>query len=556
LVFDLSRGVAESQASGFFPLPLERTLLGQLKTLESARTLDSAKGFFVKLAGAELGWAMTEELGRAFGKLKETGKPVVCHADGLTNSSLWFAATACSQVWLSPGGSVDSFGMGGQAVYFGGLLEKLHVQAEFLHMGRYKSAAEMFTESGPSEPAKESMQSLLDSMRETWKAGLKGARPDPRAADAAENGPWIPEEAQAIGLIDGVGFESDARQKLAELTGTDITAAGPVIEPPKKDVGPVSLIVKALFSEEKSKGPRIAVLPAVGEITYGGNSLSDDGIAANPFAQEIRRLREDAEVSAVVLRIDSPGGSALASDLLWHELRRLAERKPLVVSVGEMAASGGYYMACAAQKIVAEQTSWVGSIGVVGGKFTFGEALADYGVTAHTFTATGSDASKTRAAYESPFTPWDDAARERVSRQMERIYRLFLQRVAEGRKLPMAQVESVAEGRVWTGAQGAKNGLVDELGGLTRAIEIARELASAPSSLPAVLEGGSDPFESLLGLGSKDEQDVMLRRTAARQTAPWLQVLPMAERRQLGSLLPLLGEESVVVSLPYLMQVK
>jgi protease-4 len=246
----------------------------------------------------------------------------------------------------------------------------------------------------------------------------------------------------------------------------------------------------------------------------------------------------------------------LASDLLWHELRRLAERKPLVVSVGEMAASGGYYMACAAQKIVAEQTSWVGSIGVVGGKFTFGEALADYGVTAHTFTATGSDASKTRAAYESPFTPWSDAARERVSRQMDRIYRLFLQRVAEGRKLPLAQVEAIAEGRVWTGAQGSKNGLVDELGGLTRAIEIARELASAPPTLPAVLEGEADPFESLLGLGDKEEQDVKMRRSVSQQAAPWLQALAPAERRQLGSLMPLLGEESVVVSVPYLMHVK
>ncbi len=556
LIFDLSRGVAESQSGGFFPLPVERTLLGQLKAIDSARNLESAKGFFVKLGGAELGWAVTEELGRSFRQLKDGGKPVVCHADGLTNSSLWLAAAACSEVWLSPGGSVDSFGMGGQAVYFGGLLDKLHVEAEFLHMGKYKSAAEMFTETGPSEAAKESMQSLLDSMRETWKAGLAASRPDPRASDAAENGPWIPDEAKAIGLIDGIGFESDARQKLAELTGTDITAAGPAVEPPKKDSGPVALIVKALLSEDKSKGPRIAVLPAVGEITYGGNALSDDGIAAHPFTQEIRRLREDAEVSAVVLRIDSPGGSALASDLLWHELRRLAERKPLVVSVGEMAASGGYYMACAAQKIVAEKSSWVGSIGVVGGKFTFGEALADYGVTAHTFTASGSDVNKTRAAYESAFTPWNDAARERVSRQMERVYQLFLQRVAEGRKLPLEQVQTVAEGRVWTGAQGAQNGLVDELGGLNRAIELARELAGAPPTLPAVLEGEVDPFEALLGMAGKEEQDVSLRRGAARQVAPWSIALGLGEKRQLGALLPLVEGESVVVTLPFLLQVK
>ncbi len=557
-MFDLSDGVHESQTgSGFFPLPLERTLLGQLQAIEAARTAATAKGYFVKLAGAELGWAMTEEFGRALGQLKETGKPVICHADALTNSSLWLVARGCSEVWLSPGGSVDSFGIGGQAVYFGGLLQKLHVQAEFLHMGRYKSAAEMFTQSGPSDAAEESMQSLLDSMRETWKAGLSASRPDPRAADAAENGPWLPDEAKAIGLIDGIGFESDARQKLAQLTGTDLTEAGPAVEPPERDVGPISLLFKLLSGEEESKGPRIAVLPAVGEITYGSGGLSDDGITAQGFAQQIRRLREDAEVTAVVVRIDSPGGSALASDLLWHELRRLAERKPVVASVGDMAASGGYYLASATQKIVAEKTSWVGSIGVVGGKFTFGEALADYGVTAHTFTATGSDPTKTRAAYESPFTAWDDAARQRVSRQMERVYRLFLERVAEGRKLPIAQIETVAEGRVWTGAQGAQNGLVDELGGLARAVEIARELAGAPATLPVVLEGDTDPFKALLGFGDEEEQDVRLRAAElGRRTSPWLQLLLPEERRQLGSLSPLLGRESVVVALPFLLRVQ
>lgn len=559
LVFDLSHGVFESRGGGLLPLPAERTLLGQLQGIDAARTAETSKGFFVRLGGAAPGWATTEELGRALRSLKETGKPVICHADSLTNSSVWLVAAGCSEVWVSPGGGVDSFGMGGQAVYFGGLLEKLHVRAEFLHMGKYKSAAEMFTESGPSDAAKESMQALLDSMRETWRAGIASSRPEPRAADAAENGPWTPEEAKAIGLIDAIGFESDARQRLAQLTSTDITDAGLAVEPPKRDSGVVSLLFKLMRGSEETKGPRIAVLPAVGEITYGGGgALSDEGVAADTFTQQIRTLREDAEVSAVVLRINSPGGSALASDLLWHELRRLAERKPLVVSVGEMAASGGYYMAAAGHKIIAEKTSWVGSIGVVGGKFTFGEALADYGVTAHTFATSGADASRTRAAYESPFTPWNEEARRRVGHQMERVYKLFLERVAEGRKVSVEQVEQIAQGRVWTGAQGAGNGLVDELGGLGRAIEVARELAGAPATLPAVLEGEMDPFEALLGLGEDEEHDVRANvvAKAASRAAPWLSLLSPAERTQLGSLWPLAGRESVVVSLPFLLRVE
>lgn len=548
LVFDLTAGVAESQGGGLFPMPMNRTLLGTLHTLNAAKAASGPKGFFVKMGDVSTGWALAEELGREFKLLREGGKPVVCHADALTNDSLWFAASACSEIWVSPGASIDSFGLGAEAVYFGGLLERMHVQAEFLHMGKYKSAAETFTETGPTEPARESMQSLLDSLRDSWKAGISAHRPDKRAADAAENGPWLPQEALAIGLIDGIGFESEARQKLAEQTGSGVDDGALANGNDDSDRSPVGALIDLVMDSGDTRGARIAVLPAVGAIAYdGGGALSDEGIVATHFIQQVRQLRRDADVKAVVLRIDSPGGSALGSDLMWHELRRLAAEKPLVASLGEVAASGGYYMACSANKIVAEATSIVGSIGVVGGKFTFGDALRDYGVTAHTFTASGLDASKTRPAYESPFTAWDEAARQRVGRHMEHAYSLFIQRVAEGRKMDATAVEAVAQGRIWTGAQGKSHGLVDELGGLARSIALARELASVDESVPAVMEGQPDALAGLLGL-VEESGDGESKLALLQSIAPWVGALGTRQKQQLESYLPLMMQTEPVVA--------
>ena len=558
-IFDLSHSLPESKSGGgFFSLPQKRTYLGTLEALDKAEKAEHVKGVFVRLGTGTPSWSHAEELGRRFAALRGTGRPVLCHADGLNNRTLWLAAAACSEIWLSPGASVDTVGLGGQALYFRGLLERLNVKAEFLHMGKYKSAAEMFTESGPTAAAQESMQSLLGSMRTTWRQGLLEHRSDPRAADAAENGPWMPQAALAIGLVDAIGFESDAREKLAQLTGTQPNQAGSVLAGNEKEsVSPLGLVFRLLTESDEPKKPHIAVLPAVGAISYTqGGPIADETIAATSFVRAIRRLREDDSVRAVVLRIDSPGGSALASDLIWHELRRLGSKKPLVASVGDVAASGGYYLASAAQHIWAERTSIVGSIGVIGGKFTIGEALAEYGVTSHTFTPDG-QANEVRVAYTSPFTEWDDATRERVREQMAQIYDLFVERVAAGRNMPREAVEGIAEGRVWTGAQGKELGLVDELGGLSNAIAMARERASLAPDVPVIIDGEVDPLKELLGLSDDaDDETVRLALAGAAGrsltgTPTWMAALSSQDRRHLYSLMPLLGHEQVIAVMPF-----
>ena len=272
----------------------------------------------------------------------------------------------------------------------------------------------------------------------------------------------------------------------------------------------------------------------------------------------MRRLVRDDSVKAVVLRIDSPGGSALASDLLWHELMELRKKKPLIASIGDMAASGGYYLASAANRVVAEPTSIVGSIGVVGGKLVLGRALSNLGVNAVTFPASPEPGAAERAAYMSALTPWDDATRERVQRQMSSVYELFLQRVATGRKTTVDAVRPHAEGRIWSGAQGKERGLIDELGGLRRSIALARQLGGLDAQAPVVVEGGADSLlEALLvGEGADAAQLGMALERMQAARAPLLRAIGHELGPFIGGLNPLLGREPVLTVLPFALVVR
>lgn len=558
VVFDLGNGAPESaRADGWVPTPAERTYAGLLRSIEAVRDNAKVKGLFVQLGTSKYSWAQTEELGRAFGAFRSSGRPVVCHADSLGNTGVWLAAAACDHVWLSPAADVDSVGIAGESIYLKGILERLKVRADFLHVGKYKSASEMFTEDHPSEASIESMRFVLASIRDSWLAGIGQARKDPHAKEAAEGGPWDAESARAIGLVDAVGYQSDARKQLQDLTGRSSKdfASAYGLRGGKRGASRIAELLRAIAgSTPKESGPHVAIVPAIGGIAMeGGGGMSDDGIAADALTRSLHHLREDPSVKAVVLRIDSPGGSALASDLLWHELMLLREKKPLVVSVGSMAASGGYYLACAGNRVFAEQTSIVGSIGVLGGKFAFGDALAEYGVNTHLFTAQDDDKARSRASYFSPFQPWDDATKERIQHQMEQVYQLFLKRVAEGRNMQVPQVHEIAQGRIWTGIQGKERGLVDQLGGLADALAYAKQQAGLNPNATVTLEGGANPILKLLGLddgASEQEIRAAFARYQAEQPS-WYSLLKPAERQLVQSFYPLLQGEHVLTVLPF-----
>lgn len=561
---DLTRGVPEQATEGgLFGLPSARNYAALIEALAAIRSSDSIKGVFVRLGTSTFDWARSEELGRLLGQLRSGKRKVVCHAHSLSNSTLLLAVQGCDKIWLSPSGDVDAIGIAGQVLYLKDLLDRFKVQAQFLHVGRYKSAAEMMTQSGPSEAASEAMHSVLGSLRTTWLEGVAKARPDVQAkhANVAEQGPYDASEAKQIGLIDELGYESEVEQAVkAELGVEKIETSFGLLKRRDAAAEVIALIENLVgVADTASRADHVALIVASGSIAMEpGGVLSSEGIAFRPLAKAVRRVAEDDSVKAVVLRINSPGGSALASDLLWHELMKLREKKPLVASVGEMAASGGYYLASATQQIFAERTSIVGSIGVVGGKLVLSEALREFGINSHTFAANEEPGAAARATYMSALTPWDEPTKARVQKQMDSIYELFLSRVAQGRGVPVDTIRPIAEGRIWSGDQGLQNKLVDTLGGLDDAIARARELGKLKKDATVEVEGAGDTLLDLLSLDeSADEEEIRaaVQRWQGQPPSPLLQLSPEL-RPFLGMLQPLLQGENVLAILPHGITVK
>ncbi|MCC6216108.1 MAG: signal peptide peptidase SppA [Polyangiaceae bacterium] len=554
---DLTASTPESPAAGLFTAPASRTFVGLVRTFERLRGDDRVGSIYVRLGERSPSWAQVEEIARELAKLRTSGKRVTCHAHSLSNSALWLFAEGCDRRWLSPAGDADAVGIAGQTLHVKGAFDKLGVQAEFLHMGRYKSAAETFTHERPSAEAVESLGGTLASIRDSWRTSVASARGEGMAS-ALEQGPFPATEAKARGLVDEIGYESDALGEARQAAGTETLRPG---FGPRAAVGggfDVAELVRILSGADDAEGgrPRLVVVPLVGSIAMSGGGILDEaGITVKPVTRTLRKLAKDDSVKAVVLRIDSPGGSALASDLLWHEIDELAKKKPVVASLGDTAASGGYYLAVAARHVIAERTTILGSIGVVGGKIVVGPALARFGVNAVTVPASPEPGAAARAAWLSPFESWDDPTRERVHAQMRAIYELFLDRVARGRKLPLDTVRQIAEGRIWSGAQGKERGLVDQLGGLGDALSRARELGELDAEAPVSVEGVAASLLELLALDGPD--DASEERVAealgrlARRRAELDLLLPAGDRALVAPLAPMLAGEVVLAALPF-----
>jgi protease-4 len=549
---DLTAGAPESSGERLFQLPATRTYTGLVRALDRSLASKETAGLFVKLGSEQLDFARAAELGRMIARFREKHLPVVCHAHDLSNSSAAFVLRACSRIWLSPAGGVDTVGIAAELVHVKNLLDRLKVGVDFIHMGKYKGGAEPLTHTEPSAATREALSSTLGSIRAAWLEDVDRVRPGTSAA--LEAGPYAPEGAKAQKLIDAIGFESEALAEAKRLGKTTYVkpAYGPDVgEGSGFDLGQLVRLL-AGSAETAGSGPRIAVVPAEGAISMeAGGPLDSGGITARSLTKTLRRLQHDDSVKAVVLRMDSPGGSPLASDLIWHELMELRKKKPVVTSVGSMAASGGYYIAAGSQRIFAESSSIVGSIGVFGGKIVFGPALHEIGVDSFLIPANPDPAKADRAAYLSPFRLWDEPTRERVRAHMQGIYDLFIQRIVTGRNMQADAVRAAAEGRIYSGTQGKELGLVDEIGGLARAIDAARKLAKLDSDIPVSVEGPREGLLDRLLLGeSASESEVRAALLRFEEQRSLLRGLPKALRVHASSLSPLLAGESTLVALP------
>ena len=452
-----------------------RSLATRLRALAKD---DNLQGLLLRVDAVEISLPDLVELRDAMADFRAAKKQLHCHVENAVNAT-YLMLTACDKIGLAPLGSILVAGPAAMPVHVKPLLDKLSIQADFIHVGAYKGAAEPLTRDAPSKEMQETLGEILDRRYQTMVEEIAAARKlDAGTVKALiDTALFQGEAAKAAKLVDEVvAWEAFRDAVKAPWTKVEI-------EPDDKDQ--LQAMVKiarflGAMPPERPLGDHIAVVYALGNIIDGdGDGVlgARQEIASHTLVPALRALTRDDSVKAVVLRIDSGGGSAQASELIWAALEELQEKKPLIVSMSDVAASGGYYIASGATKIFAQANTLTGSIGVVGGHIAPAAALAKLGV--NTFPM-GRGKHATMLA---SLSPWTEEQKALMRTHMEAVYKTFVERVASGRKKTVAQVLPIAQGRVWTGAKALELGLVDEIGGLDAALAEARKLAKVDADM-------------------------------------------------------------------------
>jgi len=432
--------------------------------LARAAVDDRIKGVMVRISYLETGFAKIEEIGRLLKDFSRSKKPVLAFIiDGGLKE--YYLASFADKVIMFKGGMLSISGIGAEAVFLKNTLSKLGVQAEIFHIGDYKTASNTFSEDHMTPAHRESMQALIDDLYKAVIDGIAANRKLDAGAvkDILDRSPLAQEEYVKAKMIDSLGYEDE----LHGLLKTQYPEVN--FRTYAKTSAPLP------FSGAK----KIAVIFASGEINMGhsgGQSLlGDDVLGADTVAEQLRQARNNYAVKAVVLRVDSPGGSAVASDVILREAELLARKKPLIISMSDMAASGGYWISMSAQRIFAWPETITGSIGIISGKFVLKGLYDKLGIT--------KEIVKTSefAGMYSDYKPFSDREKEKIMADMQAVYGEFLKKVAGNRKLDVAAVEKMARGRVWSGQAALGLRLVDELGGLNEALAEAKKLAHIPA---------------------------------------------------------------------------
>ncbi len=450
----------------------DQSLTGVILQFKKAKVDDRIKVIILDINMHGAGWGKTEEIRDAIADFRSSGKPVYAYMEYAMDKE-YYLASACDKIYLAPPGELFINGLAADVLFFRGSLDKLGIYPDMVQVGKYKTAVETFTRKDMSDANREYINSLLDDLFNRYIEAVAKARgksaQDVRAI--IDDAPYNSARAKELGLIDGVAYRDEVEKELKTKLGY-------------KESDELRLVNGSSYSQVEpqslglDKGENIAVIYATGDIGSGKSENSPGGaqsIGSETLSKAIRDAGEDKSIKAIVIRVDSPGGSGLASDIIWHAVEGAKAKKPVVVSMSDVAASGGYYISAGANKIIAEPSTITGSIGVFAGKPVV-KGFYDWLGISNEWVLRGKQAGMFRETEK--FTPEERAKFEDLIKKT--YYEDFVPKVAKGRNKTPEYVDSIAQGRVWTGSQGVERGLVDEFGGLDRAVEVAKDLAKIP----------------------------------------------------------------------------
>jgi protease-4 len=547
--------------AGLFSEVVE-TMSDLLQRLKKAAADDTLDAVVLHIDGPQIGWAKLNEIRTGIAKIRQKGRKVYAWMEGAETKE-YLLASACDQIIIPESGMLMLPGLRAEVSFYKNLFDMLAIQPEMLRVGEFKSAAEPYSRTEMSPAFREEMEAIMDDYyRQIVEMISKSRSLTPEQVTAIiDTGLFSADEAKKAGLVDHVAYEDfitnlikgdqkDAEVKLIKTYGkkkidTDFSGFAGMAKM-------MNMLMGIEPTTRKSSNPKIAIISAVGPIMSGSSQsdfFGDETMGSTTMIKAIRQARDDASVKAVILRVDSPGGSALASDLMWHELETLDGKKPFVVSMGDTAASGGYYIAMGADRIFAEPGTLTGSIGVVGGKIALEKFYAKIGITTSTIQ------KGKNSGVLSTTKPWTDSERDAMQKMMNDIYAQFTKKAAAGRKMDVEKLEKLARGRVYTGTQALALGLVDELGTLDDAIAHAKKAAGLDPETKLErlnLPKPTSPFEALLG-----PLDPTARLSSGIAKA-WLDRIPAEVSSQIKALevYDVLARERCLTVLPYHLMIK
>lgn len=523
------------------------SLLTQLRKAKADTRIGAV---FLDIGFSGIGWGKADELRNAIKDVRKSGKPVYAYTELGLNKEYYIAAAA-DKVFMPPTGDIYVNGLAAEVMFFRGSLDKLGVFPEVVKIGKYKNAPNQFTEKELTEAHREVVNSLIDDQYARLISTIAEDRklaPE-TVKEIIDNAPHNGVNAKKLGLTDGAFYRDEIDNELKKTLGY-------------KDEDDLRKVSYSQYKEVRADslglndGERIAIIYASGGINTGKSSsspVSGDTLGADTIVDAINDAAEDETIKAIVLRVDSPGGSALASDLMWHSIENAKKKKPFVVSMGDVAASGGYYIACNANKIVAEPSTITGSIGVFMGKPVVSGFYDWLGIT-NEYVLRGKNAGLFRETEK-----WTDEERAKFEEQANNIYYSnFVPKVAKGRNMSEEKVDSLGQGRVWTGKQAKANGLIDEFGGMEKAIDIAKELAKLPADKDVkriVMPQGQTLFDKFLG---KSEDTTFSKTDEQKAQEAVIKALPEDVRRSLryAALFDKMKNGETMMLMPFEIQIK